>query len=102
MPERHMTSRKKPGVALWATVALVVVVVGYPLSFGPACWSTRRDLMTFDRRAPRIYWPIGWLCSKNDPVRRTLNWYATIFGPDYVLAVPANPSGSTVVGMSRH
>jgi hypothetical protein len=30
--------RKQPGVAFWATVALVVVLVGYPLSFGPACW----------------------------------------------------------------
>jgi hypothetical protein len=33
-----MTDRKKPAVAFWATVALVVVLVGYPLSFGPACW----------------------------------------------------------------
>jgi hypothetical protein len=32
-----MTSdRKKPGVAFWATVVLVAVLVGYPLSFGPA------------------------------------------------------------------
>jgi hypothetical protein len=38
-----MTSdRKKPGVAFWATVVLVVVVVGYPLSFGPACWISSR------------------------------------------------------------
>lgn len=27
--------RKKRGVAFWATVALVVVLVGYPLSYGP-------------------------------------------------------------------
>jgi len=33
-----MTDRKKPGVAFWATVGLVVVLVGYPLNFGPACW----------------------------------------------------------------
>ncbi len=31
-----MTPRKKPGVAFWATVGLVVVLVAYPLSFGPA------------------------------------------------------------------
>jgi hypothetical protein len=31
--------RKKPGVAFWATV-LVVVMLLYPLSFGPACWIT--------------------------------------------------------------
>jgi len=34
-----MTSdRKKPGLTFWATVVVVVVLVGYPLSFGPACW----------------------------------------------------------------
>ena len=37
-----MTDRKKPGVAFWASMALVVVLVGYPLSFGPACWITSR------------------------------------------------------------
>jgi hypothetical protein len=29
-----MTDRKKPGVAFWATVGLVVVLLGYPLSIG--------------------------------------------------------------------
>ncbi len=34
-----MTSnRKKPGSAFWATVAMLIALVGYPLSFGPACW----------------------------------------------------------------
>src|SRR4051794_20938257 len=37
-----MTDRKKPGVALWAAVALAVVLVGYPLTFGPACWFNER------------------------------------------------------------
>jgi hypothetical protein len=32
------TSRKQPGVAFWVTVMVVVVLVAYPLSFGPACW----------------------------------------------------------------
>jgi hypothetical protein len=41
-----MTDRKKPGVAFWATVALVVVLVGYPLSFGPACWLMYREMLT--------------------------------------------------------
>ena len=30
-----MTDRKKPGMAFWVTVALVAVLVGYPLRFGP-------------------------------------------------------------------
>jgi hypothetical protein len=33
-----MTDHKKPGVAFWASVVVVAVLVGYPLSFGPACW----------------------------------------------------------------
>jgi hypothetical protein len=38
-----MTSdHKKLGVAFWGTVGLVVVLVGYPLSFGPACWLSIR------------------------------------------------------------
>lgn len=35
-----MTSGKKPGVAL--TVVLFVLLVAYPLSFGPACWIVSR------------------------------------------------------------
>lgn len=30
-----MTFRKKTGLAFWATVVLVAVLVGYSLSFGP-------------------------------------------------------------------
>ena len=30
-----MSNRKKPGVAFWATVVVVVALLGYPLSFGP-------------------------------------------------------------------
>jgi hypothetical protein len=33
-----MTDRKKPGWAFWATVAVVVALVGYPLSSGPMIW----------------------------------------------------------------
>jgi hypothetical protein len=34
--------RKKPGVAFWATVVLISLLVIYPLSFGPACWIAGR------------------------------------------------------------
>jgi hypothetical protein len=30
-------NRKQPGVAFWATV-VAVLVLAYPISFGPACW----------------------------------------------------------------
>jgi hypothetical protein len=37
--------RKKPGVAFWATVVVVVVLLAYPLSFGPACWLGDRNVI---------------------------------------------------------
>lgn len=97
-----MTSRKSLSAAFWKTMVVVTLLVAYPLSFGPACWSTERAPMTYNRVAPQIYWPIGWLCSKSERTRKVFNWYATVRGPDYVLIVPANSSGATVVGMSRH
>jgi len=34
--------RKSPAAALWLTVGLVAVLVGYPLSFGPDAWFCAR------------------------------------------------------------
>lgn len=65
-----------PGVAFWATVALVVVFVGYPLSFGPACWVTSR-LNTGANVLPSAYRPIIWglsMSGLNKPIR----WYARV------------------------
>jgi hypothetical protein len=60
--------RKKPGVAFWATVVVVAVLLAYPLSFGPACWicggpaqpingnfcAFYRPLLKLWRRCPQI------------------------------------------------
>jgi len=93
------TDRKKPGVAFWATVGLVVVLVGYPLSFGPACWfnhATGYGASTI----PVIYRPIVRVAGKQfglpNPYRTRWNsiivWYARLGimgddwphgGPDY-------------------
>jgi hypothetical protein len=53
-----MTDRKKPGVAFWATVGLVVVLVGYPLSFGPAYWLVDRRLLPI-QPVVKAYRPLG-------------------------------------------
>jgi hypothetical protein len=96
-----MTSRKQPGVAFWATVVVVVALVGYPLSFGPACWwfskprsdgtwmFNFRDLVP---KAPQVYWPIGWVVMYGpDPVSYVIQRYV-LLGTDHVL-VPFNPHG---------
>jgi hypothetical protein len=60
-----MTSRKKPGVAFWATVVVVAVLVAYPLSFGPACWLTSA-MERGHGVVTAIYRPILWTVS-NEP-----------------------------------
>ncbi len=67
-------SRKKLGVAFWATVAVVVVLLVYPLSFGPACW--------ISSRAPQ--WDIPWTVTNfiYSPVLRAWSHDGTI--PDAI------------------
>jgi hypothetical protein len=50
-----MTDRKKPGMAFWVAVVVVVLAL-YVLSFGPACWITSRT--GGDHLLPTIYRPV--------------------------------------------
>jgi hypothetical protein len=80
-----MTSdRKKPTAGFWITVALVAVLVGYPLSFGPACWAITRSIEPDDD--PRIscsfYLPILWIWFEGPrPIGRFFGWYASLGAP---------------------
>jgi hypothetical protein len=71
-----MTSRKKPGVAFWATVVVVVVLVLYPMSWGPACWYVDRNAGS-TWAILRPYRPLIWLAARcGHPVVRVLWKYA--------------------------
>jgi hypothetical protein len=103
--ETNLTpSRKQPGVAFWATVVVVVALVAYPLSFGPACWWFARESNLFShswerppRVDPRLYWPIGWLAQRGPkPLGDAIWWYATI--ADERISVPTAPKGSETYG----
>jgi len=64
-----MTSpRKKPSAGFWIVVAMVAVLVGYPLSFGPACWLTagQHGRMTPYHPVMMVYVPIGMMI-ESDP-----------------------------------
>jgi hypothetical protein len=91
-----MTSDRKPSAAFWITVALVVVLVGYPLSMGPVCWWLAMDRPDNQPTtvAPHVYWPIGWLTA-NCPSwsRDIIFWYATRGWRNRV-AVPSNWDGT--------
>jgi hypothetical protein len=67
-----MTSdHKKPGVAFWATVTLVVMLVAYPLSIGPVFWTCNQ------LSAP------DWLWSTVDYAYGPL-WFIAFYGPEPV------------------
>ena len=74
-----MTSRKKPAVALWATVVVVVMLL-YPISFGPACWISSR-LDDGDGQSdviPIAYMPMTWAMSASVGIAGTLEWYSRL------------------------
>jgi len=80
-----MTSdRKKPGVAFWATVGLVVVLVGYPLSMGPAqFWLVPKshNVNWINSTIHTVYAPLWWMFDNSpDSIRAAtgsyLDWWA--------------------------
>ena len=71
------SDRKKPGVAFWATVA-VVVVLAYPLSFGPACWITSRVNIGVPV-VNCVYLPILWIRDVSpEYIQDGILWYSRI------------------------
>lgn len=87
-----MTEHKRPGVAFWAFLMVIVALAGYPLSFGPACWwfkDSKLDCGVVVNIAPHVYWPIGWLAQNGPkPLSDAINWYATL--RIYWVHVPVN------------
>jgi hypothetical protein len=108
-----MTDRKKPGVPFWATVALVVVLVGYPRSFGPACWRTAissSDIKELDELGqPKaryhhmmiVYWPLGAAARWHGPVGAAIRrWMGRGIRDGQMAAAPVNPGGYYVMGVA--
>jgi hypothetical protein len=46
------TDHKKPAAGFWITVALVAVLVGYPLSAGPVTWMAAHEAIPDWSNAP--------------------------------------------------
>ena len=72
-----MTDRKKPGVAFWTTMVLVAVVL-YPLSVGPAEWLRHHHCIPEQMYEPIIcfYAPLAWAYANSpQPLRDALDWY---------------------------
>ncbi len=70
-----MTSRKHPSAAFWATAMVVVALLGYPLSFGPAC-SLASHTRIGRETVATVYQPLIQ-CWDNGPkpISRALGWW---------------------------
>jgi hypothetical protein len=76
-----VTDRKKPGVAFWASVVVVVLPLLYVLSFGPACWIASRT--KGKHVIPKIYWPISWVAMEHFwTLSPPIAWYAQLGMPE--------------------
>jgi hypothetical protein len=81
MPDR------KPTAALWLTVALIAVLVGYPLSWGPVSLLQSQapsgwwDLLIWD-----FYWPLSRLVGMSNAAADAFQWYHKVWGapPSYI------------------
>jgi hypothetical protein len=61
--------RKKPGVAFWATVMVVVAALAYPLSSGPVGCIAGVELWE------RLYAPLIWIADRNRTADHVLYGY---------------------------
>ncbi len=75
---------KKPGVAFWATVVVVVGLVAYPLSFGPIIWFDSRGLLPeWTYAIFRVYYaPLDWAAEKSVTVVQIYAWYTGFWRAD--------------------
>ena len=79
-----MTDRKKPGVAFWTTVALVVVLIIYPLSIGPVLWLDNNELIPGFAKRPlkHLYSPLLWVVLNYETAAQIYGWYVSLWlGP---------------------
>src|SRR5262249_16114163 len=91
----NLADRKKPGVAFWATVVVVVVLVAYPLSFGPACWISSRTGVGYFV-LPMVYRPILDAMSRSRNVAPLCKWYAEHTGRSGLKCVDFSDSGRPI------
>ena len=76
---------RKPTAGFWITVALVAVVVGYPLSVGPVALLEKHKLIPqwLDAAENQFYAPMEWVFLEGpQPMRDALKWYLALWAGD--------------------
>jgi hypothetical protein len=69
--------RSRGGWIGWAAFLLLVL---YPLSYGPCIWFRESNPLSFETMVA-IYFPLGWVADHCKPIGRVFDWYARLYGP---------------------
>lgn len=79
------SNRKKPGVAFWTIVITVLLLLAYPISFGPACWMADREIVATSvvRDVYDPLWAVILSCPR--PIQRMMYHYGRAGAPVNVL-----------------
>jgi len=79
------SSRKKPGVAFWATVVVVALLVAYPLSIGPTIWIADHRLLPDPVKQPLryFYYPLAWAILRSGTAYDAYAWYVKLWGHEF-------------------
>jgi len=70
--------RTKPSAGLWIAVALVAVLVAYPLSIGPYLWLSDVAYSAVVFIDP-VYDPLRWITAQSELSDRALNRYCSMW-----------------------
>ena len=71
--------RKRHGVP-WAAVIVMLLLIGYPLSIGPAIPIHKRLSDTeLQNRIVDAYGPVRWLASRSQWSQRVFEWYCDLW-----------------------
>jgi hypothetical protein len=80
--------RHKSSVTFWCEIA-ALILIGYPLSFGPVCWIHQREKVA-GRAIWVAYYPALWAANQNHAIDDGLLWYAGLGAPESVTPVFEN------------
>jgi hypothetical protein len=69
------------GTLLFVSVVLLAVLPAlYVLSTGPATWLVMSGYASPETMST-IYFPLGWVCERCDPLASAVSWYDDLFCP---------------------
>src|SRR5260221_436734 len=70
------TVNRRERWATWTALGLLIVLVGYPLSIGPAhCFVWNANTSWIYKTADVVYSPIACACDKSEAATRWIFWY---------------------------